>query len=32
MRYQHLTFEQRVAIKAYLKIGLALYQIAHHAR
>jgi IS30 family transposase len=29
MSYQHLTFEQRVAIKAYLKIGLALCQIAH---
>ena len=28
MRYKHLTFEQRVAIKAYLKIGLALCQIA----
>ncbi len=28
MSYKHLTFEQRVAIKAYLKIGLALCQIA----
>lgn len=28
MSYKHLTFEQRVEIKAYLKIGLALCQIA----
>jgi len=28
MHYKQLTFEQRVAIKAYLKIGLKLYQIA----
>jgi IS30 family transposase len=28
MSYQQLTFEQRVAIHAYLKIGLARYQIA----
>ena len=30
MSYKQLTFEQRVAIKAYLKIGLALCQIAQH--
>lgn len=28
MHYKQLTFEQRVAIKAYLKIGLKRYQIA----
>lgn len=28
MHYKQLTFEQRVAITAYLKIGLKLYQIA----
>ena len=28
MSYKHLTFEHRVEIKAYLKIGLALCQIA----
>jgi transposase, IS30 family len=30
MNYKHLNFEQRVAINAYLKIGLALCQIANH--
>lgn len=28
MNYKHLTFEQRVEIRAYLKLGLARYQIA----
>jgi len=28
MRYKQLTFEQRVEIRAYLKLGLARYQIA----
>ena len=29
MSYNHLIFEQRVEIRAYLKLGLALYQIAN---
>ena len=29
MSYKQLTFEQRVVINAYLKLGLALYQITN---